>query len=55
MRMQFSGYDETFRAPVVRSALKVNAYRQMVNNDRQGEEPLYRRVEEGGKSKREEG
>ena len=40
MRMQFSGYDETFRAQVVRSAL--NAYNQMVAKDQQGEEPLYR-------------
>ena len=40
MRMQFSGYTETYRAQVVRSALK--AYDEMVNKDQRGEEPLYR-------------
>ena len=39
-RMQFSGYDETFRGQVVRSALK--AYDEMVAKDQRGEEPLYR-------------
>ena len=51
MRMQFTGYDETFRAQVVRSAL--NAYRQMVTKDQQGKEPRVvqtKRVDEGGKS-----
>ena len=46
MRMQFSGYDETFMAQVVRSAL--NAYRQMVTKDQQGEEP-YTDQESGGR------
>ena len=40
MRMQFSGYTETYRAQVVRSALK--AYDEMVSKDQRGEEPLYR-------------
>ena len=39
-RMQFSGYKETFRAQVVRSAL--HAYDLMLEKDRRGEEPLYR-------------
>ena len=40
--MQFSGYDETFRAQVIRVRSALNAYRQMVTKDQQGEEPLYR-------------
>ena len=40
MKMQFSGYTETFRAQVVRSALC--AYDKMVEKDGRGEEPLYR-------------
>ena len=40
MRMQYSGYNETYRAQVVKSAL--HAYDTMLDKDQRGEEPLYR-------------
>ena len=39
-RMQFSGYQESFREEVVKSAL--DAYDKMIDKDQQGEEPMYR-------------
>ena len=39
-RMQFSGYQESFREEVVKSAL--DAYDSMIDKDQQGEEPMYR-------------
>ena len=39
-RMQFSGYQESFRGQVVKSAL--DAYDKMIARDQQGEEPMYR-------------
>ena len=40
MRMQYSGYNEEFRAQVIKSAL--HAYDIMIKKDERGEEPLYR-------------
>ena len=40
MRIQYSGYNETYRAQVVKSAL--NAYDLILDKDQRGEEPLYR-------------
>ena len=55
LRMQYSGYDQQFRAEVVRSALK--AYGAIVEKDACGEEPMYRprgwRGEERARKKRE--
>ena len=55
LRMQYSGYDQKFRAEVVRSALK--AYGAIVAKDACGEEPMYRprgwRSEERARKKRE--
>ena len=39
LRLQYSGYDQKFRAEVVRSALK--AYNRLVELDASGEQPLY--------------
>ena len=39
-RLQYSGYDQRFRAEVVRSALK--AYNRLIELDASGEQPLYR-------------
>ena len=39
-RMQFSGYPESFREEVVKSAM--DAYERMIDKDQQGEEPMYR-------------
>ena len=47
MRMQYSGYNETYRAQVVKSAL--HAYDTMLDKDQRGEEPLYRPTGSGGK------
>ena len=40
LRMQYSGYDQKFRAEVVRSALK--AYGAIVEKDACGKQPMYR-------------
>ena len=40
LRLQYSGYDQKFRADVVRSALK--AYNRLLELDASGEQPLYR-------------
>ena len=40
LRLQYSGYDQKFRAEVVRSALK--AYNHLVELDASSEQPLYR-------------
>ena len=52
VRMQFSGYTETFRAQVVRSALC--AYDKMIEKDERGEELIYK-PREWRRVEREEG
>ena len=41
MRLQYSGYNMKFRAEVTKSAL--TAYRRIVDKDKKGEQPLYRK------------
>ena len=52
LRMQYSGYKQKFRAEVVKSALK--AYRNIINLDSQGRQPLYRPKDWKRKERQEE-
>ena len=51
-RMQASGYDKNLRLEILKSAMK--AYRRKVDDDKKGEQPLYRRREWKKKERRKE-